>query len=443
MANNLAVTELSSIFMNQSEALGSDNLNKKFGALLQNDRIINNLFSNAIGTWQCLWYYDSNMKGYSIGDAVWLNAEEPLEFLKTHYGLIKQYTDLNPQILNKLPDFDDKNAAVISAYQCAMSGYTDSNLGKDIVLPPIFDIGDFSKPIQLAVSLKNNNKDLLSDSKSWKKVFVNEDKDEANIRKLLSTFYDRSLNEHLVNYHLSGHEEQVQAKLSNYLDVPEETYDYVSFPDAWQKQYSENAVKEYGLDRATFFIRKPYSISGTVSQYQAVRYWKSGLIEHFGTIDTRNVLFRSEDGKKLLIPFDWKFLNFGGTQAYRKDFLSERLYGILTANETEENSVPPIDNRINVTYKQSHVEVESLDHAIPFKNNEYNVSISPVWQTVGGISEDYIGQNYGTEELVQQWNSNYLTNEILSRNTNYLEIRLGTRVISPYLSYYAIGKGNF
>jgi hypothetical protein len=152
MANNLAITtELSTIFLTVNDSLNQDTMNPKFQMLRENDIVINELFSNSVGIWECSWYADSSIKGYSIGDAVWLNTEDPDKFVELRADAIKRYTDLNSQILNKLPEFDSKDDAIVEQYKAAMSGYTDPNLGRNVILPPIFDIGDFSKPIQLLV----------------------------------------------------------------------------------------------------------------------------------------------------------------------------------------------------------------------------------------------------------------------------------------------------
>ena len=111
MAN--LVTETSSLFMLSSDALGSELLSKKFRTLLRNDKIINEAFFNDIGIWKCTWYYDSSVKGYNIGDAVWYNTENVNDFVIAFHDTIKNYTDLNSMILKKLPEWSSTDNSVV------------------------------------------------------------------------------------------------------------------------------------------------------------------------------------------------------------------------------------------------------------------------------------------------------------------------------------------
>ena len=450
MANNLATTELSTIFLTANDPLNQDPMNRRFQLLLANDIVINELFANSVGIWECSWYADSSIKGYSIGDAVWLNTEDPDKFVELRAGAIKRYTDLNSQILNKLPNFDSKDETIVDLYKAAMSGYTDANLGRDVVLPPIFDIGDISKPIQLLVSLKNNNKALLTDETAWRKIFVDTEEDEALIRKIIKNKEAKIIEQHLIDYHLSGKEDEVQARLSDYLDLPKETIDIVDSPKEWQLKYDEQKeLPSYGLDYVRYAIRKPYVLSGAVSQYQGVRYWNSGLVEHFGTIATNNSMFIEEDVsgvQKLKVPFNWKIANDeSGAKAYAKGELGGGLESILSAFETPTNMVPPKDNLINVVYEKENVEIDGMKTVVPFKNGDYNVSVNAVFQNQAGeIDNNYPTITYGEEDLSQNWNANYLTNEVLDRKAkDGFTMRLDTRVLPPYISYYAVGQGDF
>jgi len=448
MAHNLVVSELSNLFLGPNDTLNQESMNPKFLALKQNDVVINDLFSNTIGVWECSWYYDSSVKGYSIGDAVWLNTEDPDDFVKSHASLIKHYTDFNSQILNKLPDFDGNDSSVMDAYKTAMSGYTDVNLGKGVVLPPIFDIGDYTKPIQLAISLKNNNKSLLTDDTAWKKLFVNTDEDEDNVRDTIDRKEQTVLKIHLRDYHLENHEDEAQAKLSDYMNEPTSFAYYTTAPASMYKtyeDYSSSAKPLYGIDYVRYSIRKPIVSDSVVSQCQFVRYWKSGMIEHFGTIATDNEMFIDKIDNVLKIPFDWTILDSeSGARAYERGILVDASNNVLTAQETTQSNVPPIDNMINVVYEKSDVKVDGKKEARAFAEVSYNLSLHAIYQNQNGIEEDYIPIAYGDTGMTQNWNSNYLTNEVLDRKEkNCFTLKLGTRVLPPYVSYYAVGKGEF
>lgn len=445
MAFSLYVSDLSTILLMPEDLIGSSETSRKFQGLLLNDKAINTLFSNSIGIWQCSWYYDSAVRGYSIGDAVWLNTEDPKTFVQNHARLIKDYTDLNSQILNKLPEWDSKNENVISAYLNAMSGYTDAELGRDIVLPPIFDIGKYSDPIQIAVSLKDNNKDLVTETSSWKRLFVDTEEDEDNIRKLISNYEEKTLETHLFQYHLSGKENEVEEILSNFVDEPLSSMQYNELSSSMYSKYSEEKQSN-GVDFVRYSIRKPIVLSGLVSQHQSARYWNSGMIEHFGIVSTRsNSSFATEDGTMLMVPFNWQIANDdSGAKAYRRGEIADSFLQLLEISENESSSIPPKDNLINVVFKETNVEVDGRKTAVPFADSKYVLTLSPIYQTQDGLVDNYIPISYAEEKFTQKWNSNYLTNETVFRKSkNYFAMRLDTRVLPPYICYYAIGKGDF
>ena len=443
----LVFNNLSSILLNEEDALNQESINKKIDALVSNDRLIYDSFGNSIGRWHCYWYYDSNIKGYSKGDLVWLNVEDPYTFIRNHYAVIKNYTDLRAEVQRKLPEFTLTDDEVIERYLNALSGYVDSKSPNIKPLEPIFDLGDYTKPIQLVVSLIDNNKTLVSDERGWKKLFVDDDNSEKKIVETVSCLNAFKLEQHLIDYHLSGQEEYVKAQLSDYIDVPKNTPTYSTAPTGWYRNFnSEINERQYGLDYVTHFIRKPFLVSGEVSQYQAVRYWKSGWMEHFGTIATSNEAFAVSGGNFIKIPLYWNIVDVSsGSKAYENGELAKSVLNVLSATESESNIVPPKDNFINVLVGRSSIDVDGKQTVRPFKDNSYNIVVTPIYQNQDGIDEDYIDANYGDDSFQQNWNNNFLTNEIIEeyKSRFYFIMRLNTRVLPPYISYYATGLGDF
>lgn len=435
------------VFISTSDGLDHDTLNKAFQRLIKVDKQISESFINSIGIWHSRWYYNSSIIGYAEGDMVWLNTEDPLRFVKTHHKIIKEFTDLRAEVLVKLPEWDESDDSVIEKYLNAMSGYVESNSSNAVPLEPIFDIGNYEKPIQLAVSVKNNNKASVNDRSAWKKLFVDAEEDEAEIISTIIELKDKILQRHLLNYHLSGEEEYVEAKLSDYLDIPSDQMLYDNVPSEWYANYNSNSNNpQYGLDYVTEYIRKPFLISGSVSQYQAVRYWKSGWMEHFGTISTKNPMFVLSDGIYIKIPFNWNIIgDDSDARAYESGELAKTRLNVLSALETDTNLIPPKDNFINVIYEQKSVTVHGKVNAIPFKNSDYNLIVSPIYQDENGITDAYIYPSYVEEPLKQNWNTNFLTNEIIEsmKTKNDFCLRADSRTIAPYISYYATGIGDF
>lgn len=435
------------VFIKTSDGLDHETLNKAFHHLLRIDKQISEAFVNTIGVWHCKWYYNSNVVGYSAGDIVWLNTEDPLAFVKSHNKIIKQFTDLKAEIMVKLPDFDASDDSIVAKYLNAMSGYVESRSANSIPLEPIFELGDYEKPIQLAISTKDNNKSSVYDKTSWKMLFVDSEENEAEIVSTILELKDKVLENHLLNYHLSGKEELVSAKLSDYLDQPSSLVEYDSANSEWYANYNANSFDpQYGLDYVTAYIRKPFYISGNVSQYQAVRYWKSGWIEHFGTVAIDNGLFSTSSDVFMKVPFDWKFVKDGsGANAYQSGELAKNIYNVLSAAEQAPNIIPPKDNLINILYEKPNIEENGLNHAIGFKDSSYNLTLFPVYQNEEGIASEYIPPTYAEEDLKQSWNSNFLTNELIEnrKDKTGFSLRKDTRIIAPYVSYYATGIGDF
>lgn len=434
------------VFIDTSNGLDHDTLNKAFSNLINTDIQISRSFVDTIGIWHSRWYYNSSFVGYSEGDMVWLNTEEPLNFIKRHHKTIKQFTDLKAEVMTKLPEWNETDDSVVAQYWNAMSGYVESRSANSVPLEPIFEIGDYDKPIQLAVSLKNNNKDSVYDKNSWKLLFVNSKEDQENIISTIVDLKDTTLERHLIDYHLSGKEEYVTAKLSDYLDSPSQI-DYNDAPSKWYANYNSSSDKpQYGLDYVVASIRKPFLVDGNVSQYQAVRYWKSGWIEHFGTIATHNSMFVLSDGAFAKIPFDWKITNDeSNAKAYRRGELADSFLELLSATEHGSNVVPPKDNLINVLYENPNIAVDGRQYAIPFKDSLYNLVIAPIYQTPEEITDEYPTPTYVEETLKQNWNTNFLTDEIVEsmKNKDGFSLRVDSRTMAPYISYYATGMGDF
>lgn len=41
--------------------------------------------------WECLWYNNDNIEGYPVGTRVWLNTEDPREFMLNNKQTIEDY----------------------------------------------------------------------------------------------------------------------------------------------------------------------------------------------------------------------------------------------------------------------------------------------------------------------------------------------------------------
>ena len=60
-------------------------LNTAFKKLIENDNSLIPENSILPKIWECKWFNDSNVKGYSKGEAVWVNTEPLDEFTASRY----------------------------------------------------------------------------------------------------------------------------------------------------------------------------------------------------------------------------------------------------------------------------------------------------------------------------------------------------------------------
>ena len=436
-------TDPSFVTMLSTTALDGRPMGTIFYRLVENDRYIADNFTNVIGIWQCNWYYDNTERGYPKGHLCWLNTEEPMNFLKKNHDIIQEYTDLRSSIINKLPDFDATDSDIVDQYYSAMTGYVDPTVGITKPLEPIFDIGDYEKVPQLVVSLKDNNKDSTSVLSSWKRLFIDEEDGVSTIYGMVDSFLDEVLSTHMVEYHLSGKEAETSAILSNYLDELKEKTSICDLSNFFYMDFNSRKPKKSGIDYVLDYVRKPYKLSGTVSEYQAMRVWHSGIVEHFGTISKNDPAFILSD--YLVIPFDWKFVG-NGAKAYEYGGISEILKGMLSVVETDDSNVSPIDNIVNATYSNNDYSISGHTAAIPFSNTDYSIVVSPTYQNLSGINENFPIAMFGSDAADTKWNNNYILNVVDSKlkTKTFCAISIAdTRLVAPYISYYAVGRGRY
>ena len=174
--------------------LSSDDLNADgklkniFRYLLENDLKIRNEFVNVIGLWECLWYNDDSIPGYSKGDFFWLNTQNVNEFLANYSTKIKNYADKCTKFKVDLPEFSSADPKIVEQYYNMLTGY----VGEGMTAPAsaLYEIGDLSEPIQLRISLIDNNKFPIHDDRYWRSFFVSDpEEDVAYIQNVLEDIF--------------------------------------------------------------------------------------------------------------------------------------------------------------------------------------------------------------------------------------------------------------
>ena len=425
MSNLLSsiTTDREDILLQDYENPTGSVLQTKFQTLLENDIAINNYFKDIVDIWQCKWYIDDTKPGYNAGDYFWLNIYPMKNFIKAYHDRIKFYVD---QVAAKpLPEYSEEH---YDEYYSAITGYVDGQNQKP--KPKLYDIGDSTKRIQLAVSLVDNNKEPIpeQDNAYWKKFFVNEDWMIEKIENYIDKIIDNKLSAHVNNYHLSGKISLNQLPYSNYMKID------FSNQDAGKM----NTVTEY--------FRKPLYLSGdntkNTAEYMAYRVWSNGQLEHFGTICTNDERFNK--GNTIVIPLNWELAD--GTTILEKRLVGSK-NDYLSVDEV--NSKTSYDESANdkidiIVENKKYINSFGSVIAPFFASSNYNIVITPVQ---GTVTNDLISNSNKTNENYNSLsstnvNQNYFTNEINIDKTNRTEIVINNtgRAVPKYISYYAIGK---
>ena len=154
--------------------------------------------------WQNRWFSNPQdpFAGYSKGEAVWLNTEDVDEFVVAYEQIIREYAMQNGTTKAALEALDrqgDRNA-LLRFYKQMVSADGYEGIG------PVFFLGDMSKPAQIRISLRDNNKDLPVDqSPAWRNFF--ETSTEEQLREQIKSCFDQATDSrmdwHLKNYHCS------------------------------------------------------------------------------------------------------------------------------------------------------------------------------------------------------------------------------------------------
>lgn len=300
----LVYRNINDIELNSAEDVKTTSLNNIFNKLLDNDKsmLIQNLISPSI--WECKWYSDQTIEGYQTGEAVWINTESLDNLVKAKEQDIIDYGSTKDARLAK--KFEELSG----------SGYTSERLKlcKDIVMNNynssygyLYYIGDITQPVQIKISLVDNNKSYPTNenSEKWADFFIKQSENDERI-KILSTYSD-TLNsyfkQHEIEYHLSG---------STYIPSELETTflkkDLSNAKD-FQLFNSHYWYKPamYGYDNVALMHIKTHPSVKALTKW--FRQWNSGYLEHGGIIDIgdRFAEDRTIDDNSIIIKLNWSY----------------------------------------------------------------------------------------------------------------------------------------
>ena len=258
------------------------------------------------GTWERRWCNSGDTSlYYSKGDAVWLNVEILDEFVWKRENDIRFYAQGNPHARSHLAAADASNdrSSLFDFYKKMVTGYFSNG-------QPLFYLGDLSKKVQIRISTKDMNSDPPSDeytkgyaeNYSWVDFFDIMDSDEIlkTVENLLVDMESERLREHLLKYHLDGRVDMVQDILRK--DLANVIYAQKYHGHSW---YEDKLSR--GFDCVRNFVRKKYT--GRSNKW--FRLWKSGYLEHGGTVYVADVNetgdFYNRNGNYLTINLGWTY----------------------------------------------------------------------------------------------------------------------------------------
>lgn len=176
MSTKLRYSSPEDVFIKKGENISDVKLNEAFNKLLVNDKTLSPLNSIEPKIWECKWYNNSNIQGYSKGYAVWYNTESIDDILQRKIDEIYDYGKKNTKISMKIKEYDPFDKECYELYKSILTGYHDEDSGE--TFQPLFDIGNLSDSVQIYVLQKDNQKispkeDLLrpEEDRVWKPFF--------------------------------------------------------------------------------------------------------------------------------------------------------------------------------------------------------------------------------------------------------------------------------
>lgn len=366
---------------------------KIFPNFLHNDLLIANKFANIPKIWECLWYNDPTRNGYPVGTLCWRNIEDIYDFIYTHYSDIYSYAEENKHILTKPPRIVNvsqlNDGDTYDAYVNVLTGWVNEQRTSD-PLSMLYDLGDVAEPPQVYVSLIDNNKCTLDDRTAWKPILVTQ---RSVFKELSSHGYALAkwaIDKHLSVYHLKNTAEGTVKGLGKYLNSDLTNF---KFPFNYYINPTDQVIE--GMDWPIKFVERPLvfsengsDLSGTIVEHQWFRLWKSGYLEHGGTIDLHRHKNKSGFPE---VHFNWQLSNLNGTnpdgaRLANRGFLGGRGESSSAADDTalcvyegifaQNNEEVPGDNLLSVMYATNGTLRLNTD----FKTKKFvNMNEAPVF----------------------------------------------------------------
>lgn len=288
---SLRYTKYEDICLKVGSKITLNSLNAALKKLIENDNSLIPENSIVPKIWECKWFNDKTMPGYSKGDAVWINTEPLDSFTAARYQNILNYLLQNSFYRTKVEALQKVNDTAKLFALCRDMVQT----GK------LYYIGDITQPVQLKISTADDNKDPpLDTSSKWKNFFIITD-DDTNMQKFLQILTQQTnelMHLHVETYHLPE-----TFPIENYLLRDLANIDQNKVQKCKSIKYRSNYQ---GFDYILMTVRKKYD--GKSQKW--FRIWNSGYLEHGGTIDLDANSLPENDEKTdctYTVHLDWSY----------------------------------------------------------------------------------------------------------------------------------------
>lgn len=286
--------------------LNTDIINRSLSVMVMNDIAILPQNNYIPSIWERKWFNNDTIPGYQRGDVVWKYTLNGDEFLQNYASIVYKYSKENPRISAYLLCSDqyqlekEKYHNIISGYS-ELCGFAPNNIPVyRQVLPSLFDycydyatsaylsglvLNGKPMPIEIYVSLKDDNKEEISNSLYWQNINL---KDNAFLSTYISSIFDQEFYKHKRDYHLD--ESKTSADFNKLLlrkDFSNFNVDEIYNPLTVINHTSY--VNSQGFDYVIKFAKTtiPSKLSGNNDKrplYKWYRLWNSGYLEHGGVV---------------------------------------------------------------------------------------------------------------------------------------------------------------
>lgn len=291
----LIYNNLKDVQINAETGISFGAVQNIYAKMLSNDMVLSQS-SIMPGIWCNPVYSDPFAVGYAKGDAVWINTEDINDFITAYEQTIIRQARFDTMVSRQ---FDDLSSNAYAAQR--------RELCRQLVLgyegrPPMYYLGDLSKPVQIRISTKDNNTALPTDDSCWKNFFTHYDPDETrlSIFNLFQQSLTNALDEHVMSYHLSGIYNSSEQIAERFLlnDMSN-----LSGKQTFTSHYWYSPVLS-GYDQVKAFYHVKYG-ENTCKWF---RIWQSGLLEHGGIVDCNNPSAGDSFGYGIYtVKLDWQY----------------------------------------------------------------------------------------------------------------------------------------